>query len=253
MLLLIDIGNSNITLGISDDRKVLNTIRIDTCPPEDEADYFQKALNDLIEKYEMPVIKGAVLCSVVTEISPFIISVVKDLFNIVPLIIDHNINTGLQYTISNINTLGADRIANAAAATNLYKGNLIVVDFGTATTFCTITENGGYIGGAIMPGIGISAESLNEKTSGLPLVELKAPEHIPGRDTRENILTGIVIGHAGATERIINDISNESGMTFSVIATGGFAGLVSPFIKGIDYLNPSLTLDGLRILYKLNS
>jgi len=253
MLLLIDIGNSNITLGISDDREVLNTIRINTKLPEDEANYYYKVLDNLIENYDMPVIDGAVLCSVVSEVSPLIIDALKDRFKVVPIIVDHKKNTGLSFKINNIQTLGTDRIANAAAAYNLYSGNLIVIDFGTATTFCTITEDGEYLGGAVMPGIGISAESLSEKTSGLPLVDLKAPGNIPGKDTTDNILTGIVIGHAGAVERIIHDISKETGKTYSVIATGGFAELVSPFIKAIDYINPSLTLDGLRILYKLNS
>ena len=252
MLLLIDIGNSNITFGISDDREVLNILRVDTKNSEDRADYYQKALDNLIENFDMPVIEGAILCSVVEEVSPLIINVVKKRFKIVPVIVDHKINTDLSFKIINIHTLGADRIANATAAHNLYSGNLIVIDFGTATTFCTITEDGEYLGGAIMPGIGISAESLNEKTSGLPLVDLKAPENIPGRDTMDNILTGLVIGHAGAAERIIHEISKETGKAFSVIATGGFTGLVSPFIKSIDYINPSLTLDGLRILYKLN-
>jgi len=253
MLLLIDIGNSNITFAISDDREILNTLRVDTRPPKDAADYYHKVLDNLTENHDMPVIDGAVLCSVVSEISPCIIDAVKERFKVTPMIVDHRINTGLSFKINNIQTLGADRIANATAAYNLYRENLIVIDFGTATTFCTITEDGQYIGGAIMPGIGISAESLSEKTSGLPLVDLKPPENIPGRDTIDNILTGIVIGHAGAAERIINDISKETGKAFSVIATGGFAGLVSPYIKAINHINPSLTLDGLRILYKLNS
>ncbi len=253
MLLLIDIGNSNITLGISDDKEVLNTSRIDTRHTEGGDDDYLKVLDKLVENYNIPVIEGAVLSSVVTEVTPLVISAVKERFNIFPVIVDHNINSGLRFNINNIQTLGADRIVNATAAHNLYNGNLIVIDFGTATTFCTITEEGDYLGGAIMPGIGISAESLNEKTSGLPLVELTAPSHIPGENTTDNILTGIVIGHAGAVDRIIHDISDETKKTYSVIATGGFAELVSPYIKGIDYVSPSLTLDGLRILYKLNS
>jgi len=253
MLLLIDIGNSNMIFGISDDREVLNTIRTDTKYQKTGMDYYIKVFDKLIENYDMPVIDGAIICSVVAEVSPLIINAVKERFKIIPISVDHNIDSGLSFKINNVHTLGADRIANAAAAYKFYSGNLIIIDFGTATTFCTITEKGEYIGGAIMPGIGIAAESLNEKTSGLPLVDLKAPENIPGKNTEDNILTGIVIGHAGAVERIINDISKETGKTFSVIATGGFTGLVSPFIKAIDYIKPSLTLDGLRILYKLNS
>jgi type III pantothenate kinase len=253
MLLLIDIGNSNITFGISDNRDVLNTLRVDTKLTEDKAGHYQKVLDNLIEKYDMPRIDGAVICSVVPEVSPMIIDAVKERFNIVPIIVDITIKNGLRFTINNLHTLGADRIANAAAAYKLYSGNLIVIDFGTATTLCAITDNGEYIGGAIMPGIGISAESLHEKTSGLPLVELKIPKTIPGKDTTDNILTGIVLGHAGAAERIIHEISKEENNSFSVIATGGYAGLVAPFVKKIDYIHPSLTLDGLRILYQLNS
>lgn len=253
MLLLIDIGNSNITFAISDDREILNTRRVDTRPPKEAADYYHNVLDNLIENHTMPVIDGAILCSVVSDVSPCIIDAVKERFKVMPIIVSHQINTGLKFKINDVHTLGADRIANATAAFNLYSGHLIVIDFGTATTFCAITEDGEYLGGAIMPGIGISAESLSDKTSGLPLVDVKPPEHIPGRDTIDNMLTGIVIGHAGAAERIINDISKESGKAYSVIATGGFAGLVSPYIKAINYVNPSLTLDGLRILYALNS
>jgi type III pantothenate kinase len=252
MLILIDIGNTNITLGISDDNAVRNISRVNTRHPEAGADYYQKVLTDLIESHNMPVIKGAVVCSVVSEVTPFMHNAVKERCNITPIIVDHTIKSGLRFRINNIHALGADRIVNAAAAHHLYKGDVMVIDFGTATTFCAITEEGDYLGGAIMPGLGISAESLKEKTSGLPLVELKAPESVPGIDTTDNILTGLLIGHAGAAERIIHDISKKTKKTFSVIATGGYTDLVSPFMRGIDYINPSLTLEGLRIIYTLN-
>ncbi len=240
------------TLGISDDKEVLNTVRIDSKHPEDKADHYQKDLENLIKGYDRHAIKASVICSVVEERSSVIINIVKERFNVVPFIVDHTIKTGLQFKNNTLQTLGADRIANAVAAHNLYNGHLMVIDFGTATTMCTITEDGDYLGGAIMPGIGISAEVLNEKTSGLPLVDIKAPEHIPGRDTRENILTGLVVGHAGAVEKIVHEIRLVTKKSFSLIATGGYAGLVSPLIKQIDSVHPSLTLDGLRIIYTLN-
>jgi type III pantothenate kinase len=178
---------------------------------------------------------------------------VKKSFDVDPINVDHNIKTGLKFLINNAGDLGADRIANTVAAHRLYKGNVIVVDFGTATTFCVVTEKGEYRGGAIMPGIAMSAYSLAEKTARLPLVELKAPDTILGKSTEDNILTGIILGHAGAVERIINEIKMDTGKDITVLATGGLVESVKSYIKAIDYVDPLLTLEGLRFIYELNS
>ena len=138
------------------------------------------------------------------------------------------------------------------AARGLYKGNLVVLDFGTATTVCVITEEGVYMGGAIMPGPALSAACLAERTAKLPQVELKTPVSLLGGDTESDIITGIILGHAGAVERIINEISREIKGGLNVIATGGLADLVTPYMKMIDYVNPLLTLEGLRLIYEIN-
>ena len=169
MILLIDIGNSNITFGVADKSVLLKTLRIETDLPKEGMATCLKALDELLTSIDDSAVEGAVLCSVVPEVTPVVIKTLDKRLQIMPIIVDHRLKTGLQYSIDNPQTLGADRIANAVAAHRLYRNkDLIVIDFGTATTFCTITKEGKYTGGAIMQGIGISAESLNEKTSGLP-------------------------------------------------------------------------------------
>ncbi len=198
--------------------------------------------------------EGATICSVVPEVTPLLIKALKKSFGVKPINVNHKIKTGLKFAIKNIQGLGADRIANAVAAHKLYKGHLIVVDFGTATTFCVITAEGEYRGGAIMPGLSLSVNILAEKTAKLPRIELRPPNSIPGKDTTDNIRTGVLLGHAGAVERIIREITTkEFNEDFTVVATGGLAELVIPYIKVINYVNPLLTLEGLRYIYELNS
>jgi type III pantothenate kinase len=138
------------------------------------------------------------------------------------------------------------------AAHNLYRGDKTVIDFGTATTICFISEKGEYKGGAIMPGLGMSAEALSEKTAKLPRIDLSLPEKILEENTAGNINTGIILGHAGAVDRITGAISDEIQKKPEIIATGGYAGLMTPHIK-VDHTNPLLTLEGLRFIYELNA
>lgn len=253
MLLLIDIGNTATTIGLYDGTEISNTLSLKTTPERWNTGEYPGVLNDFIRAHGTSKPKGAVICSVVPAVTHLITDSIKKNYGIEPVNVDHKIKTGLEFRIKNIEGLGADRVSNAAAARKLYKGNLVVVDFGTATTLCVITEKGEYKGGAIMPGLGMSAACLAEKTAQLPQVELKPPVSIPGDDTESNILAGIILGHAGAVERIINEIKKETGAELSVVVTGGLAGLVTPYIKMIDYVNPLLTLEGLRIIYEINT
>lgn len=253
MLLLIDIGNSDTSIGFYDNDLVQSVLRLKTVPGCRDAEEFSYILNGYIRHHKMQAPDGAAICSVVPGVTPFLSEAIKTTFNIDAVHVDSNAITGLTFLIENSGELGADRIANAAAAHRLYKGNVIVVDFGTATTLCVITEKGEFMGGAIMPGIALSALTLAEKTSKLPAVELKQPDSAIGKNTRENIQAGAVIGHAGAVERIISEIKIETGMDFTVLATGGLAGLVTPYIKAIDNINPDLTFEGLKLIYDLNS
>lgn len=201
----------------------------------------------------MPKPEGAALCSVVPAVTPLLQSAIETSFGIKLITVRHDVKTGLQFSVKRVEDLGPDRIANAAAAYKLYKGDVIVVDFGTATTLCVVSEKGEYRGGAIMPGLGLSVNALAEKTAKLPVVELKVPKKILGKDTAENIRTGVILGHAGAVDRIIHEIKTETGKDFIILVTGGFADLVKPYLKAIDYANPFLTLEGLRIIYEMNS
>jgi len=253
MLLLIDIGNTNITMGFYYDGEIRNVLRLKTIIGGRDTEEYSCILNGFISSQNIHKPTGAAVSSVVPEVTPLLLNALNKSFGVKPVIVNHNVKTGLKFLIKNPAELGEDRIANAVAARRLYKGDLIVVDFGTATTFCVITEKGEYTGGAIMPGIGLSAQALAEKTSKLPLIELTAPESVLGKDTGENIRAGVVLGHAGAVERIISEIKTETGKDYKVLATGGLAGLVTSYIKSIDYANPLLTLEGLRFIYEMNS
>jgi type III pantothenate kinase len=253
MLLLIDIGNTNITMGFYYDSDIRNVLRLKTITGGRDAEEYTYIINGFISRKNMPKPEGAVVCSVVPEVTPLLVDALNSSYDVKPVIVSHAVKTGLKFLIKDPAELGEDRIANAVAAHRLYKGDLIVVDFGTATTFCVITEKGEYTGGAIMPGLGLSAQSLAEKTSKLPLIELKAPERTIGKDTGENICSGVILGHAGAVERMISEIKTETGREYKVLATGGYSGLLGSYIKTIDYVNPHLTLEGLRFIYEMNS
>ncbi len=253
MILLIDAGNTTITSAFYSEGEISNVLRLKTVIQGREAEEYSCIFNGYMQKHHLEKPAGAALCSVVPEVTTPLIQAVHDSFDIVPLHVSHEINTGLKFRIKNAVELGADRIANAVAAHKLYKGNVIVADFGTATTFCVISDKGEYAGGAIMPGIGLAARSLAENTAQLPRIDLEAPAGALGKNTEENIRTGIIIGHAGAAEKIIDEIKIETGMDYTVLATGGYAHLVKEHIKAIDYINPLLTLEGLRFIYEMNN
>jgi len=252
MLLFIDIGNTSTTLDFCDEG-VRDILRLGTITSKRGIREYSYILKGIMQEHDMGMPDGAVICSVVPEVTPLFTEAIKKAFSIEPLNVTYKLKTGLKFRIKDAAGLGPDRIANAVAARSLYKGALIVVDFGTATTFCVVTEKGEYRGGAIMPGIEMAVASLAEMTAKLPRVELKRPGKILGRNTDENILAGVVYGHAGAVERIVKEIKNETGKKMTVVATGGLLGLVAPHLQGIDHLNPLLTLEGLRLIYELNS
>ncbi|GBE03920.1 type III pantothenate kinase [bacterium BMS3Abin09] len=253
MLLLIDIGNTSTTIGFHDESGIRDILRLSTVRGKRGVREYSYILKGVIQEHDMEAPEGAVICSVVPEVTALFTGAIRKTFGIESLNVDHEIKTGLKFRIKNPGELGPDRIANAVAAHRLYEGSLIVVDFGTATTFCVVTEKGEYKGGAIMPGLVLTANSLAAATAKLPRVELKCPTRVLGRDTNENILAGVFYGHVGAVERIISGIKKEIGGELTVVATGGLSGLVAPHLKVIDHLNPLLTLEGLRFIYELNT
>ena len=255
MLLLTDIGNTNITLGFYD-RGIKKIFRLNTNPSDGHmrsADEYAVLLKDYMIHNRIKKQQAAVICSVVPEVTPVFAGAVEKSFGIKPLFVSYKLKTGLKFKIKKPAGLGADRIANAVAARRLYKGDLIVIDFGTATTFCVVTAAGEYLGGAIMPGLNISAEALYEKTAKLPRVKPDKPGKIIGDDTASNILAGLILGHAGAVERLIKEIRKEIAKKVTIVATGGLAGLVVPYVNGIKEVNPYLTLEGLRFIHELNA
>ena len=252
MLLLIDIGNTSTTLGFWSNGAVKETLMLETASVKKDIDQNTAFLGSIVRDRKMDKPDGAVISSVVPVITSILSNAVKKDFGIEPLHVDYRTKTGLTFSINNAESLGADRIANAVAARKLYKGNLVVVDIGTATTFCVITEEGEYKGGAIMPGPGLSVDSLSGKTAKLPGIELKSPAGTIGKDTAENILAGVIIGHAGAVEKIVDEMRKELDMDLNLIMTGGYSDLVTPYIKGIVHINPLLTLEGLRFICEMN-
>ena len=255
MLLCIDIGNTNIVLGIFQDDKMLNHWRIRT-----ERDMTGDEVGILINNLFMPTQLEVRSISdiIISCVVPPLLSGFKDFcllyLNREPMVVGPGIETGMPIKYDNPKEVGADRIVNAVAAYQKYKTGLIVVDFGTATTFDYISPEGAYEGGAIAPGIIISAEALFQKASKLPRVEIFAkPKTAVAKETMDSISSGIVYGYAGLVDGIVNRIKKEMGSDLTVIATGGLAPLIKSEARSIDHLEEFLTLEGLNIIFKLNS
>lgn len=253
MLLAIDIGNTNVVLGVFDKEKLVENWRVgtDTQITPDEYAMIFKDLFGFVG-LEFKQITGVIISTVVPPLLPVMIEMSHKYFRLEPMVVTHEIKTGIKMRYDNPKEVGADRIVNAAAAYKLYGGPIIIVDFGTATTFCAVTKSGEYLGGAITPGVKISAEALFQRASKLPRVELAKPAKVIGSDTISAMQSGIIYGYAGLVDGIVERMKKELSMEAKVIATGGLAELVSPETKTIQEIKPHLTLEGLRLLYEIN-
>ncbi len=251
MLLLIDIGNTNITIGFYD-KGIKNVWRLNTIPDSRDADEYFYLLKGFVVHNKIKEPEGAVICSVVPQVTPLFIKAFRKIFGFEPLNVTYKLKTGLKFCIRKPQELGADRIANAVAAHNLYKGHLIVIDFGTATTFDAVSADGDYLGGAIAPGVLVAAEALVQKAARLNPVEIVVPRSAIGKNTVASMQSGILFGYVGLTEGLIARFHDELGPA-KVIATGGLANLIAAETKKIDLVDPYLTLDGLRLIYELNA
>lgn len=251
MLLVIDVGNTNTVIGIYDNDVLKHDWRIRTIR-DTTADEFNVLANALFadKGVTRTQIKKIVISSVVPSSVPILDSFCKKYLGLSPLwIYPDSVKKLMPILYNNPNEVGADRIVNAVAAYKKYKTSLIIIDFGTATTFDVISEKGEYIGGAIVPGVMISAEALFQKASRLPRVEIfKAPENVIGKDTIDSIKSGIIHGNAAMVDGMVERITKEMGTQPRVLATGGLAPLISGLSKTIEKVEPSLTLDGLRII-----
>jgi len=253
MLFVIDIGNTDITLGVFEDSKLRATWRMATDIHRLVDEYAALLLNLLYHRgIETSDIKDVTLCSVVPPLTTIFEQLFQRYFNISPLVVAAGVKTGVRILMDNPREVGADRIVNAAAAHHLYGGPVIIADFGTATTFDTVSREGDYLGGAIAPGIGTAAESLFLRAVKLPLVELIPPKKAIGTDSITAMQSGIIFGYVGLVEGLVARIQKELGEKAKVVATGGFAELIARETKIIDTVNPDLTLIGLRLIHQMN-
>lgn len=253
MLLVIDIGNTNITLGVFNKDELVQSWRLatDIKRTEDEYGVF---LKNLLRETELDKkITNAVISSVVVQLTEKIEIALKKYLGISSLIISHKVKTNVSLKTDNPSQIGADRIVNACAAAALYPTPAIVVDFGTATSFDIVNNRNEFVGGIITAGMKIQAEALSNKTSKLPKLNIEAPEHTIGRNTIEAMLSGIVRGHAAMIDGLILECEKELGQKATIIATGGYSSVISNYLKRkFDYINPDLTLIGAKLLFEIN-
>lgn len=254
MLLVIDIGNTNLTLGVFNNNTLVHSWRLSTEITRTEDEYGIFIKNLLREPGIEGQVNFAVISSVVVQLTERIEIALKKYLGINSLIISHKIRTNVTLKTDNPSQIGADRIANACAAAFLYKAPAIVVDFGTATSFDIVNAKNEFIGGIITAGMKIQADALSSKTSKLPKLNIEAPEHTIGKNTIEAMLSGIVRGHAAMIDGLISECEKELGQKAVIIATGGYSSVISQYLhRKFDYINPDLTLFGMNILYQLNS
>jgi type III pantothenate kinase len=253
MLLVIDVGNTNIVFGVYEDQKLINHWRLSTVMNK-TADEYSILLSSLLyfEKIRLPDIQSAIVSCVVPPLLFPIQRICRKHIGIEPIVVEPGIKTGMPILYENPQEVGADRIVNAVAGYEKHKKALIIVDFGTATTFDYVTPKGEYVGGAIAPGMMISLEALFERASKLPRIELMKPREIIGRNTVNAMQAGIVFGYVSLVDGIVNKMKETVKTDPHVIATGGLANLIAAESQSLDEVDEFLTLKGLKILYEKN-
>lgn len=254
MNLVIDVGNTNIVLGLYEDEQLLEHWRLSTNRSA-TVDEYGVMIHNLFHYAGINAerIEGVIISSVVPPLMFVLETLCEKYLKQTPLIVGPGIKTGLNIKYENPREVGADRIVNAVAGIELYGTPLIVVDFGTATTYDYIDDHGHYLGGAIAPGIGISTEALYQRAAKLPRIELMKPKSgVVGRNPVTSMQAGIVFGYAGQVDGIVQRIREEYGTNPRVVATGGLAELIAEESHSIEVVNQLLTLYGLQVIYKRN-
>jgi type III pantothenate kinase len=253
LIFVFDVGNTNIVLGVYKGDELKHHWRIETNRNRTE-DEFAMMIKSLFEHDGLALtdIDGIIISSVVPPIMLALERMCQKYFHVKPLVVGPGVKTGLDIKYENPREVGADRIVNAVAAIHEYGSPLIIVDFGTATTYCYVNEHRQYLGGAIAPGINISTEALYSRAAKLPRIEITRPEGVIGKNTVSAMQAGIVYGYVGQVEGIVKRMMEQSVKKPTVIATGGLSNLIAQESNIIDIVDPYLTLKGLQLIYKRN-
>jgi len=253
VLLAIDLGNTNLTFGIFEGNQLRHDWRLatrrDSMPDELGLSMVQLMRQ---EGFDPKSVDAVVVASVVPPLNSALVQAIERYFDREPLVVGPGVRTGLKIHYRDPKEVGADRIVAAMAAFKKYGGPLIIIDFGTGTTYDVVSTEGDYLGGAIAPGMGISVEALYERAARLQRVELKAPSTVIGRTTAESMQAGIIFGFTAQVEGMVDRIRKELGQKPRVIATGGFAGLIAAQTAVIELVDQRLMLEGLRLIYEMN-
>lgn len=257
MILVLDVGNTNIVLGIYENKELIASWRLSTDFKRTADEYGVQVIQLFLQnKLDPTDVEGVIISSVVPNIMYSLEHMIKKYFEVEPIIVGPGVRTGINIKYDNPKEVGADRIVNAVAVHEVYKQACIIIDFGTATTFCALTSKGDYLGGTICPGIKISSEALFERAAKLPRVELTKPLGVICKNTVSSMQAGIVYGYIGQVDYIVDRMKKEMIQLGEqeplVIATGGLAKLISEESNFIDKIDPILTLTGLRIIYEKN-
>lgn len=255
MLLVVDVGNTNITFGVYRKEELVTTFRLMTKTPRTSDEFgvliTEILRNDGITKEDL---QGAVIASVVPNVMHSLVGSINRYLHTKPLIVGPGVKTGIRIVTENPREIGADRIVDAVAAYEIYGGPVLVMDFGTATTYDLVTEDGCFSAGITAPGIRIAAKALWEDTAKLPEIEIKKPASILAQETISSMQAGLVFGQIGQTEYIVKQVIKETGYeNLKVVATGGLGRIISDETDVIQYYDSKLTLKGLRIIYEKNA
>ena len=253
MLLTVDVGNTHTVLGLFDGAELKIHWRL-TTRREQTADEYGVLVRNLFSDsgYAPADVTGVALASVVPPLTPVLVALAREYLDHEPLVVEPGVETGMPILYEPPGDVGADRILNGVAAFDAYGGPVVVVDFGTATTFDVITKKGEYAGGVICPGIGISADALFQRAARLPRVDVRHPGSVIGRSTVTSMQSGLYFGYVAMCEGIIDRIRDELGEPVRVVATGGLAETLSVEIPAIEAVDPVLTLTGLRLIWERN-
>lgn len=254
MILVVDVGNTNITCGVYQEEELKATFRLMSKTPR-TSDEYGMMLTELLKMKGILAsdIEGTIVSSVVPDVMHSLTGGLMRYIGAEPLVVGPGVKTGIKITTENPRAIGADRIVDAVAAYEKYGGPVLVIDYGTATTYDLVTEDGCFSAGITAPGIRISAEALWEKAAKLPKIEIKKPKSILAQETISSMQAGLMYGQIGQTEYIVKKVKEETGLTqLKVVATGGLGRVISDETDSIDVYDSALTLEGLRLIYAKN-